>query len=78
MAGKRILQVTCTCHDDRRALNFETMLTDPLIQMVMESDGVSLPELIAVLEVAREAVVAREALATQAALVAAVASAPCP
>jgi hypothetical protein len=56
-------------------LNFETMLTDPLIQMVMESDGVSLPELIAVLEVAREAVVAREALATQAALVAAVASA---
>ncbi|HEY2133915.1 MAG TPA: hypothetical protein VGH36_13250 [Acetobacteraceae bacterium] len=68
--------MTCTCHDDWRALNFETMLTDPLIQMVMESDGVSLPELIAVLEAARGAVVAREALAAQAAFVAAVASPP--
>ncbi len=63
-----MLQVTCTCQDDGRPLNFETMLSDPLIHMVMASDGVSMPELIAVLEVAREAVVAREALAARAAL----------
>jgi hypothetical protein len=60
--------MTCGCEDDLRALNFETMLSDPLIRMVMASDGVSLPELIAVLEVAREAVELREASAARAAM----------
>ena len=50
------------CCDDRRALTFETMLSDPLIRLMMESDGVSLAELVEVLEVAREAVAAREAM----------------
>ena len=48
------------CQDDRQALTFETMLTDPMIQLMMASDGVSLAELITVLEVARAAVAARE------------------
>jgi hypothetical protein len=49
------------CQDDHRALTFETMLSDPLIRMMMASDGVSLAEFVNVLEVAREAVAAREA-----------------
>ena len=49
------------CQDESRALTFETMLSDPLIRLVMASDGVSLAELVEVLEVAREAVAAREA-----------------
>jgi len=49
------------CQDDQRALTFETMLTDPMIRLVMASDGVSLAELVKVLEVAREAVATREA-----------------
>ena len=56
------------CDGDLRALTFETMLSDPLIRLVMASDGVSLPELIAVLEVAREAVELREASAARAAM----------
>ncbi|MCW3476206.1 hypothetical protein OL599_16625 [Rhodovastum sp. RN2-1] len=51
------------CTHDARPLTFETMLSDPLIRMVMDSDGVTLDELVAVLEVAREAIVAREAVA---------------
>ena len=50
------------CQDDRNALTFETLLSDPLIRLMMESDGVSLAELVEVLEVAREAVAAREAM----------------
>jgi hypothetical protein len=49
------------CQDDRHALTFETMLTDPLIRLMMASDGVSLAELVKVMEVARQAVAAREA-----------------
>jgi len=49
------------CQDDQRALTFETMLSDPLIRLMMASDGVSLSELVEVLEVARAAVAAREA-----------------
>jgi hypothetical protein len=60
--------MTCTCHDHGLPLTFETMLSDPLIHMVMASDGVSMPELIAVLEAAREAVVAREAVAAHTAI----------
>jgi hypothetical protein len=52
--------VTCTCHDDALPLTFENMLSDPLVHMVMASDGVSMDELIAVLEIARTSVVARE------------------
>lgn len=50
------------CHDIR-PLTFETMLSDPLIRLVMDSDGVSVQELVAVLETARAAVVAREVVA---------------
>lgn len=51
------------CADETGALTFESLLTDPLVRLVMASDGVSLSELISVLEVAREAVAAREAAA---------------
>jgi hypothetical protein len=43
------------------ALSFETLLTDPMTRMVMESDGVSVAELIKVLEDARDAIALREA-----------------
>ena len=49
------------CQHDASALTFETMLSDPLIRLMMASDGVSVAELVEVLEVAREAVAAREA-----------------
>jgi hypothetical protein len=41
-------------------LSFETMLTDPLTRTLMEADGVSLADLIRVMETARDALVARE------------------
>ncbi len=64
----------CTCCDswhgnpgngqppghDHRSLSFETLLTDPMTRMVMESDGVSVAELIKVLEQARDAIAVRE------------------
>jgi hypothetical protein len=50
------------CSDSARKLSFETMLTDPLIRLVMDADGVTLAELVAVMEVARAAQVARERL----------------
>ena len=53
------------CQDNARPLTFETMLSDPLIRLVMESDGVTLPDLLEVLEVAREAMVLREVSAIQ-------------
>jgi hypothetical protein len=43
-------------------LTYETMLTDPLIQLVMQSDGVSHAQLVAVLHEAAEAVQARAEL----------------
>jgi hypothetical protein len=51
------------CAHDLRPLTFETMLMDPLIRLVMDSDGITLGDLLAVLETARAAVVAREARA---------------
>jgi hypothetical protein len=42
------------------ALTFESMLTDPLIRAVMDSDGVTVDDLVAVLEAAQRAVEARE------------------
>lgn len=53
--------MTIECH---RTLTFETLLTDPLIRLVMESDGVSVAEMAAVLESAGHAV-ARRAPAPQ-------------
>ena len=41
-------------------LTFETFLTDPLIRLMMESDGVSVAEMAAVLEAAGHAVARRE------------------
>ncbi len=48
---------------DARPLTFETLLTDPLIRLVMQADGVTLAELLAVMDVAHQAVAARERLA---------------
>jgi hypothetical protein len=42
------------------ALTFETFLSDPLIRLVMESDGISVAEMVAVLEAAGDAVARRE------------------
>lgn len=44
-------------------LTYENFLTDPLIRLVMESDGVSVAEMAAVLEAARDAVIQRRQLA---------------
>lgn len=51
------------CQDSVRPLSFETMLTDPLTRLLMAADGVTLEELVDVMETARDAVVARERLA---------------
>lgn len=59
--------MTDYCRCDRSPLTFRTMLSDPLIRLVMDSDGVSVDELVEVLEVARAAVVARETHAVMAA-----------
>ena len=55
------------CAHDARPLTFETMLSDPLIRLIMDSDGVTIGDLVAVMEVARAAVVDREAQAVRAA-----------
>src|SRR5258708_7848274 len=56
------------CQSDSQQLTFETLLSDPLVRLVMQSDGVSTADLVAVLEIAREAVVAREAVAVHRAM----------
>ena len=43
------------CPDHTCRLDFNTLLADPLTRLVMDSDGVSERELIAVLEMARDA-----------------------
>ncbi len=48
------------CCEDPRALSFETLCSDPLIRLVMESDGVTTTEMVEVLEVARAAIKQRE------------------
>lgn len=45
---------------ERGGLSFETLFSDPLIRLVMDSDGVTERDLIEVLEAARESVAARE------------------
>jgi hypothetical protein len=59
------------CIQDARPLTFESLLSDPLIRLVMDSDGVTIGELVDVLEIARAATVAREANAVRTALAAA-------
>lgn len=44
-----------TCHDAMPALSFESMLSDPLIRLVMDADGVTVEELVSVMVVARDA-----------------------
>ena len=56
------------CQDSARPLTFETLLADPLVRLVMQADGVSVAELVAVMEVARDAVTARERSAVMYAL----------
>ena len=51
------------CNDDTRALSFETLLSDPLIRLVMESDGVTPRDLVDTLERVRAAVAGREHVA---------------
>ena len=48
------------CSNCDGALTFESLLTDPLIRLVMDSDGVSVAEMIAVLEAAGHAIELRE------------------
>lgn len=48
------------CQDRYRPLSFETLLTDPLVRLVMEADGLTPRDLIAPLAAAREAIVVRE------------------
>lgn len=47
---------------DRSDLTYEAMLTDPLIRLVMQSDGVTHDQLVAVLREAAAAVQARAEL----------------
>lgn len=47
-------------------LTFESFLVDPLIRLVMESDGISVAEMAAVLEAAGHAVARRERAAAMA------------
>ena len=52
----------CECGTERfEALSFEALLTDPMTRLVMESDRVSVGELVAVFENARTAVEQRAA-----------------
>jgi len=48
-------ETEAVCQDCGSPLTFETMLSDPLVRMLMEADGVSLAELVAVLQIARDA-----------------------
>jgi len=43
------------CPDQTCRMNLETLLADPLTRAVMDSDGVSERDLLAVLELARQA-----------------------
>ncbi|MBN9508769.1 MAG: hypothetical protein J0I21_06560 [Alphaproteobacteria bacterium] len=51
------------CNDALRPLTFETMLTDPIVRLMMQADGVGVAELIAAMRIAQAQVAARERLA---------------
>ncbi|CAH2600538.1 protein of unknown function [Rhodovastum atsumiense] len=53
-----------TYPDADRELSYESMLTDPLIRLVMDSDGVTPQQLRVLLEATAQAVAARKAAAT--------------
>lgn len=55
-----------SCCRDETMLTFETMLTDPLIRMVMASDGVTVSDMVEVLTVARRSLARREIATTRA------------
>ena len=46
--------------EHQATLTFENFLSDPLIRMVMKSDGITVAQMAAVLEAARQAVTRRE------------------
>lgn len=48
---------------DDAALTFEALLTDPLTRLMMDADGVTVGDLVAAMQVARDAMAARERLA---------------
>jgi hypothetical protein len=54
------------CECTTRPLTFESMLSDPLIRMVMASDGIALETFVEIMETAREAVLARQLVAMNA------------
>ena len=54
------------CYEDLEALSFETLITDPLTRLVMESDGVTTVEMVAILELVGAAVIRREHAAQRA------------
>lgn len=58
------------CQDGLRPLTFETLLTDPLVRMMMAADGVTPQELVASLAAAHNAIAAREIRALRSALAA--------
>ena len=49
------------CAHELQPLTFESMLTNPLVRLVTDSDGITPSDPLAVLETAHAAVVAREA-----------------
>jgi hypothetical protein len=54
--------------DAMRALTFETLLTDPLVHMMMQADGVTMQDMLAAMLIAHKTVTARERLAVTRAL----------
>jgi hypothetical protein len=48
------------CNDHAHPLTFESMLSDPLVRMVMDADRVTVADLVSVMHVARDAVAARQ------------------
>ena len=58
------------CQESARALTFESMLTDPLVRMMMQADGVTVQDMLSVMQVARDAVAAREMRAVRRVLIA--------
>jgi len=56
------------CQDWDRALTFETLLTDPLVRLVMAADGLTPRDVLAPLAAARDAIAARELRAIRSAL----------
>lgn len=56
------------CQNSMRPLDFETLLTDPLVQLMMVADGVSPQALVEPLLRARDAIAARELQAFSAVL----------